>query len=96
MRPLLQGDVSMAARVLRALPPEQRASRIRRLLREAELGDRHRRRTGLPHPVWGGGSLMAAASRMPRAAEPGFDDADYCRCWVIVLEAALSGRAGAH
>lgn len=90
MRPLLHGDVAMAARVLLALPERMRPPRIRRLLRRADAADRYRQRTGLAHPAWGSGSLMAAAERMPRAPEPDFDDVDYCRCWILVLSEAMA------
>lgn len=91
MRPLLLGDVALAARVLHGLPSERRAGTMERLLAEADCADRHRRIHGIPHPVFGGGSLMAAASRFERGSEPSFDDPDYCRCWRIVLD-ALSAR----
>jgi len=93
MRPVLHGDVSMAARVLLSVPDPVRPIRMARLLREAEAADSHRRRTGRAHPVWGNGSLMAAAARLPRGPEPDFDDADYCRCWTVVFDALIAHRS---
>ncbi len=55
------------------------------MLREAEAADRFRLRHDRLHPRWGNGSLMAAARRYPMADEPGFDDAGYRRCFVMVL-----------
>ena len=87
MRPVLHGDVSCAARALFAVPPEARAALCQRMLREAEAADRFRLRHGRLHPRWGNGSLMAVARRYPMADEPGFDDAGYRRCFVMVLRA---------
>ena len=92
MRPILHGDVSMAARALMQLPDPVRPLRIARLLREAEAADLHRKSTGRAHPVWGNGSLVAAAARFPRAQEPDFDDPEYCRCWMTVFDALLAHR----
>ncbi|TDE40328.1 hypothetical protein [Antarcticimicrobium sediminis] len=100
MRPVLHGDVSCAARVLRAVPPGRRAALCRRMIREAEAADRYRLRHARVHPRWGNGSLMAAARHRGMADEPGFDDVDYCRCFIMVLEALamrpLSLRRSRH
>lgn len=85
MRPLLHGDVSAAARVLLTLPPHSRDGYCRRLIAEAEAADRHVLKTGRLHPLFGNGSLMAAARTRPLADEPGFDDPDYCMCFETVL-----------
>lgn len=82
----------MAARCLLALPDTMRRLKARRLLREAQTADLHRLSTGRPHRHWGNGSLMAAAARYPRVAEPDFGDADYCRCWMLVFEELLRFR----
>ena len=39
------------------------------------------------HPLWGDGSLMAAALRRPVVPEPDLSDADYLRALLRVLEA---------
>ena len=94
MRPVLHGDVSSAARVLRRVPPVRRAFLCRRMLAEAEAADRHVARHGRLHPRWGNGSLMSAARKRPLAPEPTFDDPDYCACFETVLAClrALSQR----
>ncbi len=92
MRPVLHGDVSCAARALYAAAPGRRAALCRLLLRQAELADRHRRSHGRLHPRWGNGSLMAAARKHPMADEPGFDDAVYRRCFIMILEALGARR----
>jgi hypothetical protein len=93
MRRPLPGDIAAVARVLLALPPSARQGRLARLIAAAEAADAHRKETGRAHPHWGTGSLMAAASGMPRAADPGFGDDAYCRCWVLALEALIRHRS---
>lgn len=92
MRPLLHGDVSNAARALLAAPGSCRADLCRRMIAEAEAADAHRERTGRLHPLWGNGSLMAAARRRALADEPGFDDAEYCECFEMVLRELIRHR----
>ncbi|MEM1428785.1 MAG: hypothetical protein AAGG09_04935 [Pseudomonadota bacterium] len=92
MRRVLPGDVAAVARVLCRLPPALRRDRLARLIADAEQADGHRRSTGRAHPTLGSGSLMAAASRLPRVPEPDFDDDLYCRCWILVLEALVRHR----
>lgn len=92
MRRVLHGDVSAAGRALLAAPPADRAALLARMLRGADRAEAHRARTGRAHPVWGGGSLMAAAMAYPRAPEPFLDDPDYARCLAMVFE-ALAARA---
>ncbi len=92
MRPVLHGDVSAAARVLLAVPPAAREGVCARMIREAEQAHVFMLRSGHPHPVWGNGSLMAAARRRVMRDEPGFDDAEYCRCFAMVLRALIVRR----
>jgi len=94
MRPVLESDVAAVVRVLYSLPERVRPRRLARLVVAAEAADAYRRETGRAHPLWGGGSLMAAASGMPRGPDPGFGDDDYCRCWCLVLEGLIRHRAG--
>lgn len=93
MRRPLPGDIAAIARVLLALPPSARPIRLARLIAAAETADAHRQTMGRAHPRWGTGSLMAAASGMPKATDPGFGDDEYCRCWVLTLEALIRHRA---
>ena len=93
MRPVQHGDVTAAACVLLALPAEARHSALWRMLAEAESADAFRRETGRLHPLWGNGSLRAAALTRPRMAEPSLDRPDYARCMAMVFEALLA-RAG--
>lgn len=92
MRRPLPGDIAAIARVLLALPPSARPLRLARLIAAAEAADVHRQTAGRAHPRWGTGSLMSAASGMPKAVDPGFGDDEYCRCWVLTLEALIRHR----
>ena len=85
MRPILHGDVSAAARALLAAPPEGREALCVRMLTEAELAHQHVSATGRLHPVYGNGSIMAVAHSRQLAAEPRFDDLQYCKCFETVL-----------
>lgn len=87
MLPVLHGDLCWSARALLAVPPDARAGLARQLIAQAERADRHTRRTGRLHPVWGDGSLMCVAGRLPRAAEPFVDDLAYCACLITMLRA---------
>ncbi len=60
------------------------------MVAEAEIADRYTRDTGRVHPVYGNGSLMGAARKRVMADEPGFDDAEYCRCFEAVLRALIA------
>ncbi|MEO1306550.1 MAG: hypothetical protein AAFV38_01100 [Pseudomonadota bacterium] len=92
MRPVVFTDVAFAARALMALPPDQRAHRAARLVRQAAVADRYRRRFGKAHPAWGNGSLLSAATRLPRSPIESFEDPDYCTCFSLVLRALLRDR----
>jgi len=92
VRPVLHGDVTSAARVLLAVPMGLRHDTCKRMIREAHMADAHVRKNGTLHPFWGNGSLMSAARQRPLAAEPGFDDTEYCGCFEIVLKCLIDSR----
>lgn len=85
MRPVLHGDVSSAARVLLTVPQQNRDQLCARMISEADLAHRYVTDTGRLHPVYGNGSLMAAARCRRLANEPGFDNVQYCQCFETVL-----------
>lgn len=95
MRPLLPGDLIAAARVLLAVPEAERPVAIRRMIAEAEIADRYRKRLGRGHRLYGNGSLMAAAMRRQLLPEPFLGDPDYLDCLATVIR-ALSERHGAR
>ncbi|GAB4269144.1 MAG: hypothetical protein Kow0013_20490 [Pararhodobacter sp.] len=92
MPPVTLTDLSAAARVLLAVPESRREAALAALLARAALADRTRRETGRLHPVYGNGTLMAAALAHPRAdpASPG--DSDYLACLAAVIDAILARR----
>ncbi|SDE19032.1 hypothetical protein [Limimaricola pyoseonensis] len=70
MRPVLPGCLDRGTAALLAVPGPARAGLARRLVAEARAADKWRLRMGKAHPLWGDGSLMAAALRHPRVALP--------------------------
>ena len=91
MRPVLHSDVIAAARAVLAAPVALRASTCTRLIQEADWADRFTRRLGKPHPLWGNGTLFAAAKRYKLASEPTFDDPAYCSAFEMVMS-QLAGQ----
>jgi hypothetical protein len=92
MRPVLHGDVSSAARALLVVPEAGRAALCARMIAEAEAADRHVQMQGVLHPLWGNGTLMAAARKRVLADEPNFDNPDYCHCFETVLQGLIRTR----
>ncbi|MCL4188154.1 MAG: hypothetical protein KJZ85_11140 [Rhodobacteraceae bacterium] len=92
MRPVLHGDVVAAARALLRVAPAERRDLVARMIDDAHIADRWRRRTGLLHPTKGNGSLMAAAATWPQAPEPFLSDFDYLDCLRTVIEALIAHR----
>ena len=87
MRPVLIGDVLALARVLFVLGEEEWAVCADRLLWQAHVADRYRKRLGKPHPAWGNGSLMAVTGAEPKAdAEPFLSDLRWLRALSCVLD----------
>lgn len=87
MRPVLIGDVLAVARVLARAPTARQGWRLCRILREASRADGFHRARGRVHPLWGDGSVMAAALRRERVfvPSPGLDDPAYLDALILVL-----------
>lgn len=92
MRPVLHGDMTAAARALLCLPERARSGAFDRMLLEAEAADKYRKKKGLAHPIWGNGSLMAAANTRPQAPEPFLDCVEYCGILALAFERLLAWR----
>ena len=92
MRPILDGDLEAATRAVLHLPDGARAGAVRQLLDRASAADTYRKRMGRAHPLWGNGSLMAAARRGPLPPRPHPGDLRYCRALAEVLEAVIAWR----
>ncbi|QFT59662.1 hypothetical protein FIU94_12580 [Sulfitobacter sp. THAF37] len=95
MRAVLLSDLLAAARALRAAPCDRRAVLCARLLREADWADRYVGRLGRLHPLWGNGTLKAAAEARGRGQAAGLDDPEFRLCLQMVL-AALGEKCAAH
>lgn len=102
MRAVLLSDVVAAARALRAAPAPRRADLCARLFREADWADRHTRRLGRIHPLWGNGTLLGAAQARRLAPVGTFNDLEYCACFQMVIAGVIkktmtrSCKAGLH
>ncbi|MGR3464713.1 DUF7742 family protein [Limimaricola sp.] len=70
MRPVLPGCLDRGVAALLSVPPGARAALAARIVGEARAADAWRKRMGRAHPLWGDGSLMAAALRHPAAPLP--------------------------
>ncbi len=90
MRSVLPGDLTAAARALLPVPPKRRSSMARCLIREAAAADAYCREHRRAHRLWGNGTLMAAAHGHPMGNEMSFDDPDYIKCQIHVLNALLA------
>lgn len=88
----MPGDLDCAVAVVMAQPPQARAEVAERLLYEADVADRFRKRLGRAHPVYGTGSLMSAALGWPDAPRGRVYDASYCAALIVVLTAVQDWR----
>lgn len=96
MRPLGYLDMTVAARVLLALPPSTRAAALLQMLDQAHAADRYRRRLGRAHPDWGNGTLAAVARTRHPEPEPHFSDSGYLECLGQVIAVLLVWRRRAE
>ncbi|OIQ44696.1 MAG: hypothetical protein BM558_06750 [Roseobacter sp. MedPE-SW] len=87
LQPVLPQDVSSIARALFAEPEQERSILCQKLFDRADLAAVHVAQTRALHPLWGDGSLDAAArhSMGPLCSEPLWDDLNYIRCLRIAL-----------
>lgn len=92
MRPILPADLDLAARVLMTAPIADRRVVMARLIAQADIADRYRKRLRKAHPLFGSGSLMAAALRHDHSAPARQCDDHYCACLADVLCALAAYR----
>lgn len=95
MRPVTLGDLAAAARVLLAQPEGLRPAAMAALIARAEAADRLRLAEGRHHPLYGNGTLMAAALAHPRADPPDPGGDDFLSCLALATEAVLAHARGA-
>lgn len=94
MRPVQLADIEVAARSLWPLHDHAaRQARVRSILTEARIADKYRKRMGKPHPHFGNGTLMSAATGFAIAPRPSRCDRDYLACLAIVI-AELTAASG--
>lgn len=93
MRPVTLGDLAAAARVLLAQPEALRPAAMAALIARTEAADQLRRAEGRHHPLYGNGTLMAAALAH-RVAEAPPGTPDYLACLALAAEALFRHGAG--
>lgn len=95
MRPVLAPDLICAARAVMAAPRNAQVSMAQALLFQAETADWHRRRFGEAHPLFGDGTLAAAARHAPMEDERALCDGEMAAAMITVLRTVLQ-RASVH
>ena len=91
MRPIHLTDLDQAVRTMLALPRDRHPATARAIVARAGLADRYRKRLRRRHPVWGDGTLAAAARGIGAPVCRVRCDADY-RDALALLLVALTGR----
>ena len=86
MRAFVLSDLVSTARVLRAVPPDDRADLLGRLVTQAHYADVFFKKLGYAHPRWGNGALGSAARLHPARGPGDLTDPEFCECLVIVLD----------
>lgn len=94
MRQVLHGDIIAAARSLLEISPPERAAAVSAMLYRAHSADKVMKRTGMPHKIWGNGSLLAAAGPKPTQAEPFPSDINYLCALQSILAALIEWKRG--
>ena len=90
MTPVIYNDVLAAVSLVAAAPPERQANVAAELIREADLAEAYRLRYRAAHPVFGDGSLIAAALRHDRRGSCSFQSLEGLSAWLCVLNVLLA------
>ena len=93
MREVYISDLTVAARALLAVPPCHRTLLCHDMLNEADWADKYAKRLKKPHPIWGNGTLLAAARGRNIVSERSFSDPEYASCFMIILQQIAVHRA---
>lgn len=97
MRGLAQSDLSVAARRLIGLPEVAWEQTVQDLLDRAHAADLYRKRLGRWHPLWGNGTLAAAARLGDRGVglppEPFLSDHRFFAALGAVIDGVMHWRA---
>ncbi len=94
MRAVGLSDLDVAARALIALPRREWDGVACKLINDAHVADKWRKRHGVAHPSGGIGSLYAQAALRPRAATSQCS-ARYCAALAVLLQALDAWRTRA-
>lgn len=95
MRYVQLADIDAAARAVMFCPQTARPKMAARLLAEATLADKYRKRLRTPHPQFGTGTLMSAAAKYPQAARLECFDGDVLDAFSDVIN-ALTAKLTHH
>jgi len=91
MRAIGLSDLDLAARALMCVPASQQRAVAARLLEDADVCDRWRRRFGTIHPSGGTGSLYAQAA-LGAVTSVSTVGPDYIAAFQVVLQAVSDWR----
>jgi hypothetical protein len=92
MRPVQLADLDLAARALLPVYRLQRVTLAQTICEEARIADKYRKHIGQPHPMFGTGTLMAAAARYEKCPRPDQCNSAYLECLRIVIDQVISAR----
>lgn len=90
MTPVIYNDVLAAVSVVAAAQPDRQAEVIAELIHDADLAEAYRLKYRAAHPVFGDGSLIAAALRHDRRDRCSFQNMEGLTAWLCVLSALLA------
>lgn len=91
MRPIYPSDLDAVTRALLACDPAHRQGLALRIVAQAEIADRYRKRLDKLHPEFGAGTLSSAAQAYPRRPRPDYCHPVYLDCMATLL-AVLTTR----
>lgn len=90
--PVTLQDVSLLARVLLGVAPDQRPQKLAQTLQAAQQANEFVQITGRAHPMWGDGRIGTAALRFKCLREPVSMTQDYASCLNLVLQYVISDK----
>lgn len=85
MKPVHINDVLAAVSYLTSVPVTAREHALNGLLQDVDFADEYTRSHNSAHPVFGDGSLIAAALRHGRRGPTSFQTDDSLSVWIDVL-----------
>lgn len=87
MKPVLYNDVLAAVSYLSGVAPVSRKAALDRLMMEVDWAEGYAQTYNAAHPVFGDGTLMAAAMRYGVRGSTCFQSVDSLSVWISVLTA---------